>query len=71
MIEPRIAGVLLVVLVAVVGAPAAADWAEVRRAFEAGDAVALIAVLRPLAESGDADAYHILGQRDIPTRTNG
>ncbi len=61
MIEPRIAGVLLVVLVAVIGAPAAADWAEVRRAFDNGDAVALIAALRPLAESGDADAQLNMG----------
>lgn len=61
MIDPRIAGVLFVVLAAVVGAPAAADWAEVRRAFEAGDAVALMAALRPLAESGDADAQFNMG----------
>ena len=61
MIDRKIARVLCIVLVAVIGAPAAADWAEVRRAFDAGDAVALMAALRPLAESGDADAQFNMG----------
>ncbi len=43
------------------GAPAVADWADVRQAFAEGDAVALVSALRPLAEDGDADAQFNLG----------
>ncbi len=61
MIHFRAAGLLSVALVVAATVPASADWAEVRRAFEDGDAVALVAALQPLAETGDADAQYNLG----------
>lgn len=43
------------------GAAAAADWAEVRKAYENGNAAGLVEALVPLAEGGDAEAQYNLG----------
>ncbi len=47
--------------IAAIAMPSAAGWAEVREAFEQGDAVRLVAALQPLAENGDAEAQFNLG----------
>ena len=61
MIHLRAAGFLSIALAVAATVPASADWAEVRRAIEDGDAVALVAALQPLAEAGDPDAQYNLG----------
>ena len=57
----RAAGFLSIALVVAATVPASADWDEVQRAFEDGDAAALVAALEPLAAAGDADAQYNLG----------
>ncbi len=54
-------GILLTIGLTFVPVAGSADWDEVQSAYEAGDAVRLVAALTPLAENGDAEAQFNLG----------